>query len=129
MKQTQLISQPLACIFHGKHLAGAVLPGVGGRGRRPFQSADPGGVPACGSVLKEKVVRKYSSQKRFATSIRPGAEGVKGHSVHPGGATFADRHGVLSHVGSGELPDVPGSSREVSGGALGSPEGSFLGPV
>ena len=41
------------------------------------------------------------------------------------GATFADRHQVFSHVGSGELFGVPGSSREVSGGALGSPEGSF----
>ena len=41
LKQTQPISPPLACIFHGKHLGGAVLPGVGGRGRRAFQSADP----------------------------------------------------------------------------------------
>ena len=41
------------------------------------------------------------------------------------GATFADRHQVFSHVGSGELLGAPGSSREVSGGALGSPEGSF----
>ena len=41
------------------------------------------------------------------------------------GATFADRHQVFSHVGSGELPGVPGSSREVFGRALGAPEGSF----
>ena len=38
---------------------------------------------------------------------------------------FADRHEVFSHVGSGELHGAPGGSREVSGGALGSPEGSF----
>ena len=41
LKISPLISQPLARIFHGKHLGGAVLLGVGGRGRRPFQSADP----------------------------------------------------------------------------------------
>ena len=41
------------------------------------------------------------------------------------GATFADRHQVFSPVGPGELPGAPGGSREVSGGALGSPEGSF----
>ena len=41
LKIFPLISQPLARIFHGKHLGGAVLLGVGGRGRRPFQSADP----------------------------------------------------------------------------------------
>ena len=41
LKITPLLSQPLACIFHGKHLGDAVLLGVGGRGRRPFQSADP----------------------------------------------------------------------------------------
>ena len=46
LKVTPLISQPLAHIFHGKHLGGAVLPGVGGRGRRPFQSTDPGRVSA-----------------------------------------------------------------------------------
>ena len=49
-KPTPLISQPLARIFHGKHLGGAVLPGVGGRGRRPFQSADPDGASACGAA-------------------------------------------------------------------------------
>ena len=43
LKISPLISQPLARIFHGKHLGGAVLLGVGGRGRRPFQSADPEG--------------------------------------------------------------------------------------
>ena len=48
LKIFPLISQPLARIFHGKHLGGAVLLGVGGRGRRPFQSADPGGAPASG---------------------------------------------------------------------------------
>ena len=58
LKITPLISQPLARIFHGKHLGGAVLLGVGGRGRRPFQSADPGGRPACGTVLEEEVARK-----------------------------------------------------------------------
>ena len=43
------ISQPLTRTFHGTHLGGAALPGVGGRGRRPFQSADPGGASACGA--------------------------------------------------------------------------------
>ena len=50
LKITPLTSQTLARIFHGKHLGGAVLLGVGGRGRRPFQSADPGrglGVRVC----------------------------------------------------------------------------------
>ena len=50
LKITPQISQQLARIFHGKHLGGAALPGVGGRGRRPFQSADPEGLEACGAV-------------------------------------------------------------------------------
>ena len=64
-------------------------------------------------------------QEGFTTSIRPGAEGVRQSLVHPEGATFADRHVVFSPVGSGEPPGAPGGSREVSGGASGSPEGSF----
>ena len=68
-------------------------------------------------------------QEGFTTSIRPGAEVVKAHTYFPGGATFVDRHQVFSHVGSGELPGVPGSSREVSGRALGAPEGPFLGAI
>ena len=47
------------------------------------------------------------------------------HTVPTEGATFADRHQAFSHVGSGELFGAPGSSREVSGGALGAPEGSI----
>ena len=64
MKPTPLISQQLARIFHGKHLGGAGLPGVGGRGRRPFKSADPGGREACGAVLKGKVAKETEVYKK-----------------------------------------------------------------
>ena len=76
-------------------------------------------------VLKKRLLGNRGLQDGFTTSIRPGAEGVKLYTVHTEGATFADRHHVFSHVGSGELPGVPGSSREVSGGALGAPEESI----
>ena len=64
-------------------------------------------------------------QEGFTPSIRPGAEGVNLCTVFTEGAIFVDRHQIFSPVGSGELPGVPGSSREVSGGALGAPEESI----
>ena len=45
------------------------------------------------------------------------------------GATFADRHQVFSHVGSGELPGAHGRSREVSMGICAISRGVILGPI
>ena len=90
-----------------------------------FSPPTPEGSRRAGRCKKERLLGNRGLQERFTTSIRPGAEGVKYHTVYPGGAIFVDRHHVFSHVGSGELLGVPGSSREVSGGALGAPEGSF----
>ena len=84
----------------------------------------PEGSRRAGRCKKERMLGNRGLQERFTTSIRPGAEGVKYHTVRTEGPILVDRHGVFSHVGSGELPGVPGSSREVSGGALGAPEGS-----
>ena len=105
-----MIPQPLAPVFHGKHLSGAPLPGVGGRGRRPFQSADPGGARGVRGRVKKKGCEEIEAYKKGLLVVYGRGLRASSCSLYPQGVLLLLTGIRFSHMWAlGSFSALPGA--------------------